>query len=112
MAKLAPGSDAAAAVLKEVNAAIPLGHMGRRWDIAMACVFLARWEGVCACVWGGCMGVRGAGLDHSMLSRQHVLLAPNAAAGRPLPAQRVRAAPLSRREAAPGAVLLKPAASS
>jgi NAD(P)-dependent dehydrogenase (short-subunit alcohol dehydrogenase family) len=41
MAKLAPGSDAAAAVLKEVNAAIPLGHMGRRWDIAMACVFLA-----------------------------------------------------------------------
>ena len=29
-----------------VSAAIPLGHMGRRWDIAMACLFLARWGGV------------------------------------------------------------------
>ncbi|KAI3424239.1 hypothetical protein D9Q98_009595 [Chlorella vulgaris] len=40
MSKLAPGSDAAAAVLQKVNSSIPLGHMGRRWDIAMACLFL------------------------------------------------------------------------
>jgi hypothetical protein len=42
MSKLAPGSDAAAAVLQKVNSSIPLGHMGRRWDIAMACLFLCR----------------------------------------------------------------------
>lgn len=41
MTKLAPGSDAAAAVTEMVNTSIPLGHMGRRWDIAQACVFLA-----------------------------------------------------------------------
>ena len=41
MSKLAPGSDAAAAVSKVVSASIPLGHMGRRWDIAQACLFLA-----------------------------------------------------------------------
>ena len=41
LSKLAPGSDAAAAVGKLVNASIPLGHMGRRWDIAQACLFLA-----------------------------------------------------------------------
>ncbi|KAL4853799.1 Peroxisomal 2 [Chlorella vulgaris] len=41
MSKLAPGSDAAAAVLQKVNSSIPLGHMGRRWDIAMACLFLS-----------------------------------------------------------------------
>ncbi|PRW61474.1 Peroxisomal 2,4-dienoyl- reductase [Chlorella sorokiniana] len=41
MTKLAPSPDAAAQVNNLINAAIPLGHMGRRWDIAMACLFLA-----------------------------------------------------------------------
>lgn len=41
MTKLAPGSGGAAAVTKMVNASIPLGHMGRPWDIAQACLFLA-----------------------------------------------------------------------
>lgn len=40
-----------AQVNKLINAAIPLGHMGRRWDIAMACLFLARW----AAGYGGAM---------------------------------------------------------
>ena len=35
LAKLAPGSEAA------VVAEIPLGHMGERWDIALACVYLS-----------------------------------------------------------------------
>ena len=35
-------SACSAQVNKLINAAIPLGHMGRRWDIAMACLFLAR----------------------------------------------------------------------
>lgn len=41
MTKLAPGSDGEARMQKLMQAAIPLGHMGRRWDIAQACVFLA-----------------------------------------------------------------------
>lgn len=45
MTKLAPGSDAAAQAAQMVAAGIPLGHMGRRWDIAMACLYLARWDG-------------------------------------------------------------------
>jgi hypothetical protein len=42
MAKLAPGGGSTTAA-QQLSDAIPLGHMGRRWDIAMACVFLARW---------------------------------------------------------------------
>lgn len=39
LAKLAPGS--ADAMKAAVTSTIPLGRMGRKWDIAMACVFLA-----------------------------------------------------------------------
>ena len=39
MSKLAPGAEGDAN--KVVTAGIPLGRMGRKWDIAMACVFLA-----------------------------------------------------------------------
>ncbi len=41
MTKLAPGSDGEARMKKVMEAAIPLGHMGRAWDIAQACLFLA-----------------------------------------------------------------------
>ncbi|EFN53613.1 hypothetical protein CHLNCDRAFT_136871 [Chlorella variabilis] len=41
MAKLAPsGGAGSATAAASMSGAIPLGHMGRRWDIAMACVFL------------------------------------------------------------------------
>ena len=30
-----------------ISAAIPLGHMSRRWDIAVACLFLARLAAGC-----------------------------------------------------------------
>ena len=39
MTKLAPGAPSQLdALFKE---SIPLGHMGRKWDIAMGCVFLS-----------------------------------------------------------------------
>lgn len=41
MTKLAPGSDGEAKVKQLMSAAIPLGHMGRAWDIGQACLFLA-----------------------------------------------------------------------
>lgn len=39
LSKLAPGAEEQAKAI--VVASIPLGRMGRKWDIAMACVFLA-----------------------------------------------------------------------
>mmetsp|Transcript_38799 Transcript_38799/g.86302 ORF Transcript_38799/g.86302 Transcript_38799/m.86302 type:complete len:295 (+) Transcript_38799:45-929(+) len=39
LTKLAPGSEAA--VKELVASKVPLGRMGRKWDIAMACVFLS-----------------------------------------------------------------------
>ncbi|KAL6759262.1 hypothetical protein V8C86DRAFT_2576977 [Haematococcus lacustris] len=39
MAKLAPGAEQQAVQL--VTSTVPLGRMGRKWDIAMACLFLA-----------------------------------------------------------------------
>lgn len=41
MAKLAPGPGGAAAMQEVVTSSIPLGRMGTKWDIAMACVYLA-----------------------------------------------------------------------
>jgi peroxisomal 2,4-dienoyl-CoA reductase len=39
LTKLAPGAEAEAK--KVIVQSVPLGRMGRKWDIAMACVFLA-----------------------------------------------------------------------
>mmetsp|Transcript_28846 Transcript_28846/g.73578 ORF Transcript_28846/g.73578 Transcript_28846/m.73578 type:complete len:296 (-) Transcript_28846:183-1070(-) len=39
LTKLAPGAEKEAAAV--ITSSIPLGRMGRKWDIAMACMFLA-----------------------------------------------------------------------
>lgn len=53
MSKLAPGAEDEAKKL--IVASVPLGRMGHKWDIAMACVFLA--SPAARCAWLGLASV-------------------------------------------------------